>query len=245
MAMRTLACRAFCHGLLAFTLGILPALLQPAFGGAITPEAMSLAEIVRDMEQADQTNSDSLIGYTCQRRYSLENHRLHKKAEINVRMTYTFPGHKKFEILSEQGASVICQRVLRPMLAAEEESSGDDIRPFTKMTLSNYSFNLIGSQVWQERPAYLLDLVPRTRNKFLIRGRVWVDSQNFGIIHVEAVPGQNPSVFIHNAHIVQQSARFDEIWLPLFNHSVADSFLFGRTDVSIDSWDYELDRAAK
>lgn len=219
-------------------------LMWPLVLGAATvtsaPESLTLDQILRRMDDHDRAMAVSLPGYTCLRRYTLENRRFHKQAELSVRMTYLSPGHKKFQVLSEQGASYLRQKVLRPMLAAEEEAGRDDIRPLTLFVTSNYSFKLLGIQLQQGRPAYLLELTPKSHNKFLIRGRVWVDVENLGVIRVEGSPSQSPSIFIHNTRIVQQSSRFDAVWLPLFNHSDTDSFLFGHTEVTIDSWDYKI-----
>jgi len=207
---------------------------------ALAPKSLTVEQILRRIDDHDRAMAGSLVRYTCLRRYALENRRFHKKAEMSVRMTYSSPGHKKFEVLSEQGAAVLRQRVLRPMLAAEEESGRDDIRPHTLIAQANYDFKLLGMQTQQGRPAYLMEVTPKTRNKFLIRGRVWVDAEDFGVIRVEAAPAQNPSMFIHNTRVVQQSTRFGANWLPLFNHSNTDSFLFGHTEVTIDSWDYKI-----
>jgi outer membrane lipoprotein-sorting protein len=204
------------------------------------PQSLTLEQIIHQMDLHDQAMTGSPAQYTCLRRYALENKRFHKKAEISVRMTYTSPGHKKFEVLSEQGPSVIRQKVLKPMLEAEEESSRDDIRPRTRFVAANYDFKLLGRQVQQGRAAYLLEVTPKTRNKFLIRGKVWIDAKDFGVIRVEASPAQNPSLFIHNTRVIQQSTLFGDVWLPLFNHSNTDSFLFGHTEVTIDSWDYKI-----
>ncbi len=217
-------------------------LISLAVGATIAepPKALSLDEILRHMEEHDQEMVRSLNAYTCLRRYTLENRRFHKSAELDVRMTYTSPGHKTFEVLSERGPAVIRQRVLRPMLEAEEEAGRDDIRPLTRMVAANYNFKLIGGDVQNDRPAYVLQVSPKARNKFSIHGRVWVDAKDFGIVRVEASPAQNPSMFIHNTRVVQQSTRFGVAWLPLFNHSNTDSFLFGHTEVTIDSWDYKI-----
>ncbi|HEY3837001.1 MAG TPA: hypothetical protein VGL72_10535 [Bryobacteraceae bacterium] len=217
------------------------ALALPLVGG---DSNLPLAEILQRMDAHEQAVSRSLAGYTCMRRYTLENLRFHKKAELNVRMTYSSPGHKKFEVLSEHGPAVIRQRVLLPMLTAEEEAGRDEIRPLTRMVLANYDFQLMGSEVVEGRKAYRLQLTPKTRNKFLIRGQVWVDAENFGTVRVDAIPAQNPSLFIHNTHVVQQSTRFGDFWLPQFNRSNTDSFLFGRTEVTIDSWDYKISSPA-
>ena len=108
--------------------------------------------------------------------------RFHKEAEISVRMTYFPPGHKKFEVLSEKGSSTLRQKVLKPMLDAEEEAGRDDVRPHTRIVAANYDFKLLGVEIQQGRRAYLLEVAPKTRNKFLIGGRVWIDAENFGIM---------------------------------------------------------------
>ena len=207
---------------------------------AVAPESLTLDQILRQMDEHDRAMAVSLVRYTCLRRYALDNQRFHRKAELSVRMTYLSPGHKTFEVLSGSGSPVLRQKVLRPMLEAEEEAGRDDVRPHTHIVAANYNFKLLGMEMQQGRRAYLLEVAPKTRNKFLIRGHVWVDAENFGIIRVEASPAQNPSVFIHNTRVVQQSSRYGEVWLPLFNHSNTDSFLFGHTEVTIDSWDYKV-----
>jgi hypothetical protein len=223
---------------------ILTALWWPLVIGAdtlaVVPGSLPLDKILRQMDEHDRAMSASLVRYTCLRRYALDNLRFHKKAEINVRMTYLAPGHKKFEVLSEKGPAVLRQKVLRPMLEAEEEAGRDDVRPRTRSVAANYDFKLLGVELLQGRRAYLLEVDPKTRNKFLVRGRVWVDAENFGIIRVEAAPAQNPSVFIRNTRVVQQSSRVGDVWLPLFNHSNTDSFVFGHTELTIDSKDYEI-----
>jgi hypothetical protein len=223
------------------------AILPSALGDSIAPPQppLSLDQVVARMDERDRAMSASLAGYTCLRRYALENRRFHKNAELSVRMTYTFPGHVKFDVVSESGSAAIRSRVLKPMLDAEEEAGRDDVRPQTRIVASNYDFKLLGLEDQKGRPAYLLEVAPKTRNKFLIRGKVWIDAQDFGIVRVEAAPAQNPSVFIRNTRVIQESTRFGEIWLPLFNHSGTDSFLFGHTEVTIDSWDYKIDRITR
>jgi hypothetical protein len=218
--------------------------LAGRFGSIVATAApepsLSLEQILHHLDEHDQVMAGSVAGYTCLRKYALENRRFHKTAELSVRMTYTSPGHKKFEVLSEKGSPAIRRRVLKPMLDAEEEASSDAVRPHVRIVAANYEIKLIGPDICQGRPAYLLEISPKTRNRFLIRGRVWIDAKNFGIMRVDATPAHNPSVFTHNIHVTQQSAQFGDLWLPLFNHSDTDSFVFGHTEVTIDSWSYQI-----
>ncbi len=76
--------------MLAFAVAItIPTLLRGELGPESPTLPLPVAEIVSKMEEQDQAISDSLIGYTCERRYSLENRRFKKKAALRVRMTYS------------------------------------------------------------------------------------------------------------------------------------------------------------
>jgi len=216
--------------------GILSPLGRPA---GIT-EPITAQQVVAQMEARNLARSALLARYVCLRRYSLSNLRFHKTAELSVRMTYAYPGHKAFEVLSEQGLSIIRQRVLKKMLEAEEEASRDGVRENTQISTRNYSFRLVGAEAQQGRPAYVLEVNPRTVSKFLMRGRIWVDCEDFAIVRVDAAPALKPSALIHNVHVVQQYVKVGPVWLPLYNHSMSDSIFFGHTDVAIESSDYQM-----
>jgi len=203
-------------------------------------QPLTLQQLLKQMGEQDRARTAILAHYTCTRRYALDNHRFHVKAELSVRMTYNYPGHKEFQVVAEHGSSIIRQRVLRRMLEAEEEASRDDVRESTRITPRNYDFQLLGIQVQQGRPAYVLEARPKAINKFSLRGKIWVDRQDFAIVRVEAAPALNPSALIRDTRVVQQNAKFGRFWLPVSNRSETGSFVFGRTRVTIDSWDYEI-----
>jgi hypothetical protein len=217
-------------------LGILSALVLASDDA----QPLTLQQVLKQMSEQDGVRAALLEGYTCVRRYALDNHRFHTKAELSVQMTYQYPGHKVFQVVGESGPSIIRQRVLRRMLEAEEEASRDDIREDVRINPLNYDFHLQGVQTQQGRPAYVLEVNPKAANKFSIRGKIWVDREDFAIVRVEAAPAQNPSALIRNTHVVQQYAKFGRFWFPQSNQSETDSFVFGRTLVTIDSWDYEI-----
>jgi hypothetical protein len=223
----------------------LPAVLVTAilFPLALTcdvAESLTLREVLKRMDEQDGVRFALLRHYTCLRRYVLNNHRFHATAELDARVSYTYPGYKVFEVLSERGPSVIRQRVLRRMLDEETQAGADDIREQTRIAPSNYEFRLLNVEIQQGRPSYVLEVTPKAKNKFSISGRVWIDSEDFAIVRVEGSPARNPSALIRNTHVVQQYQKLGQVWVPLFNHSASDSLLFGRTEVTIDSSDYDI-----
>jgi outer membrane lipoprotein-sorting protein len=203
-------------------------------------QPLTLQQVLTQMDERDSLRLASLIRYTCTRRYALENRRFRTTAELSVRMTHWYPGRKTFEVLAERGPSIVRQRVLQRMLEAETEASGDDVRERTRIISRNYEFQLLGVEARQGRPTYVLEVTPKASNKFSIRGKVWVDGEDFAIVRVEAVPAQNPSAWIRNTRVIQQYEKVGLVWLPLFNHSETDSFLFGHTGLTIDSRDCEV-----
>lgn len=222
---------------------LISAALSPMARPARISDPLTLPQVLSQMEQRDRARFALLSNYVCLRRYSLNNRRFHKGAEISVRMTYSSPGHKTFEVISEQGLSVIRQRVLKKMLEAEEEASRDGIRETTYIWPRNYDFRLAGTEVREGRPAYVLEIKPKIVSKFLIRGRIWVDCEDFAIVRVEAAPALKPSALVRNIQVVQQYVKVGPAWLPLYNHSMSESFWFGHTDVAIDSSEYRLAEA--
>lgn len=203
-------------------------------------QSLSLAQLLGRLSEKETLRSASLSQYRCLRHYSLYNERFHKTAEMTVRMTYVFPGHKSFEVLSEGGPSVIRRRVLRRMLEAEEESSRDEIRHKTQITPENYEFKLLGTGIQHGRPAFMLSVAPRSPNKFLIRGTVWVDREDFSIVRIEGTPAVNPSPLLRNTAILYKFAKIGQFWLPETHQSETDSFLFGRTTLTIYYSKYEV-----
>jgi hypothetical protein len=211
-----------------------------ALSGDQILQPLSLAQVLGHMREQDRLRSVSLAQYQCVRHYALYNERFNKRAEMTVRMTYLCPGHKTFEVLSESGSSIIRQRVLRRMLEAEEEASRDDLRLHNQMTSANYDFVLLRTELQQGRRSFMLSVAPKRSNKFLIRGTVWVDTEDYSIVRVEGTPAVNPSRFIRNTAIVYTFGKIGPFWFPETNKSETDSFLFGRTKVTVDYSNYEV-----
>jgi outer membrane lipoprotein-sorting protein len=190
------------------------------------------------MVEADNRRLADLSGYTGTRRYRFENKRFNKRAEMTVRMACNSSGSKTFEVVSEDGSSVVRNRILRKMLEAETEASQSGEKQQTRMIPQNYSFRLTGTESVNGRENYVLEVTPRTKNKFLIRGRIWVDAEDFAISRVEGTPAQNPSFWIRSVEVTQRYQRVGRFWLPAANDSRAEARIFGTTEVSIEYFDY-------
>jgi hypothetical protein len=126
------------------------------------------------------------------------------------------------------------------MIDAERDASQNGEHEQTRIIPKNYDFQLITTQISDGRPNYVLEIRPKTDNRYLIRGRIWVDAEDFAITRVEGAPAKNPSFWIHRVQVVQRYQRVDRFWLPSTNRSHAEVRVFGPTDLEIDYCDYAV-----
>lgn len=204
------------------------------------PDASSLTgpEIVDRLVRAEDERLSVLAGYAGVRRYRFENKRFNKQAEMTVRVTCASRGAKTFEIVEESGSGFVRDKVIRKMIEAERDASQKGEREQTRIIPKNYDFQLIKTEMSEGRPNYVFEIHPKTNNKFLVHGRIWVDAGDFAITRVEGTPAKNPSFWIHRVQVVQRYQRVGRFWLPVMNRSHAEVKIFGSTDLEIDYFDY-------
>jgi len=198
----------------------------------------SAGDVVAKMIEHDNQRQAALNSYTGTRRYVLENARHRKRAEMLVTMTCLDNGSKQFQTVSATGWSVARNHVFPGLLEGESAASRPDVRERSRITAYNYSFELLGRDSINQRPAYVLAIAPRTRNKYLIEGRIWVDADDYAITRIEGKPAKNPSFWIKSVHFVHNYQKSGPFWLPVSDRSVSDARILGATELTIEYFDY-------
>ncbi len=204
--------------------------------------SLSSEQLTERMAQMDQRRMSALQRYTATRRYVLDNRRFHKHAEMTVRMTYVYPGRKEFEVVSETGSAWVRKWVFRRLMETEREAARDDVRNQVRITPQNYEFRLLGTEAKDGRACYLIEVVPRTRSKYLFQGRAWVDVEDAAIVRIEGTPAKNPSFWTPKIHFVHRYGKFGPFWLPTSNHSETEVRIFGSTEIEIEYFDYQVNQ---
>jgi hypothetical protein len=195
-------------------------------------------EIVIRMGAHDLRRQVSIEGYVGMRRYVLENHHFHKRAEMLVNVQGDRDGTKHFEVVSEEGWKAAHKHVLHKMLETETETSRPEMRAKARLTPENYDFEVIGTEPVDDRTAYVLEISPKRKEKYLFRGRIWVDVEDYALMRAEGNPAKNPSFWTKSTHFVQTYQKSGPLWFPLSTQSVTEAHIFGTTDVSIEYFDY-------
>ena len=214
----------------------------PAFAQqAIVSAPLSADEVMERVVQMNELRAKALQSYSSVRSYHLECHCLsHKKADMVVRIDYHAPNKKEFTIVSESGSGTVRDRVFKKLLEAEQESTRDENQLRSAITPENYTFQLSDYEKSDTDEFYVLDAQPRSNNRFLFRGRIWVDGNDFAITRVEGQPAVNPSWWTIKTDFQRSYQKIDNFWLPESNQSETKVRVFGTAVLSIEYRDYEI-----
>jgi hypothetical protein len=207
-------------------------------GGDSIPSPPTADEVVAKMVAHDNARQARLRGYTANRRYVLENRGHHKRAEMLVRVIGREDGSKQFQVVSESGWGGARKHVFPRLLQAETEAARPDLRARSRITPENYKFAMTGMENVRSRSAYVLEIEPKTPNKYLARGRIWVDADEYAIMRVEGQPAKNPSFWLKSVHFAHDYGKSGPFWFPVLDRSVTDVRIFGVTEMTIEYFDY-------
>lgn len=215
----------------------IPAVAQQATVSA----PLSADEVMRRVVEMNEHRANTLESYSSIRTYHLECHCLsHKKADMVVRAEYEAPNKKVFTIVSESGSGTVRTRVFKKLLEAEQESMRDENQERSAITPQNYRFELADYQKIGGNEFYVLQARPLTKNKFLFRGRIWVDAKDFAIAKVEGEPAVNPSWWTVKTDFKRSYQKIGSFWLPESNDSETKVRIFGTAVLTIKYGEYQI-----
>jgi hypothetical protein len=163
------------------------------------------------------------------------------QAAMDVEFNYDARSGKSFRVVSESGSKALCEKVLKRALDSEIEAAHE--KEATALTTANYRFQLAGSENLRGRPAYILVVEPLVANKFLYRGKIWVDAADFALVKIDARPAKNPSFWIARTLTQQTFAKMGNFWLPEHNRSETKVRVSGTAVFIIDYGTYQIETA--
>lgn len=203
----------------------------------------SADDIVSKMVRNDIERRSELTGYTALRRYVAANK--DRRAEMVVRVDCSVDGSKQFTVISEEGSNSIRKHVFYKMLSEESDASRRENREGNRITPANYRFTMVGQETLDSGIAYVLAITPKTDNKHLIDGMIWVNANDYSIVRIEGQPARNPSFWVHNVHFVHTYQRVGQFWFAAATQSTSEVRLFGPSELTIENSDYTLNPPKK
>jgi outer membrane lipoprotein-sorting protein len=225
------------HSVVVATLAVVSAIQVAVQAGTSVP---SVDEIVSRMVARNAERSAQCHSYRNLRDYHVTYRGFpgSKDADMQVEMSFVAPSTKAFRILSTSGSKFLVDRVLKKLLESEQEASIE--QSHTALTPANYKFEFDGKESSGGRTLFVLRVRPKVDSKFLYKGKIWVDSQDYAVTRIDAEPSKNPSFWIKNTEIHQTYTKVGDFWFPSENQSETKVRLGGVSKLTITYSNYDI-----
>jgi negative regulator of sigma E activity len=219
---------------------VLATCLALIHGLTAEPVSTSADEILTRVENANGRRRDLLKRYTGSRQYTLQNARFGKEAAVGIEMRYHEPEGERYTVLTQSGSDKLIG-IINTVLASEARASVPPENARHQVSAANYRVRLLGTEIVEGRTCYVLALTPRTKSRFLIMGKAWVDVESFGTVRIDGQFAASISMLVGAPRFREDFVEVNGFWLPGHVRSVTSSFLLGPTELNIVFSNYQFD----
>jgi len=202
----------------------------------------TIEAITSRMAQANADNQARFRPYIVTRDYKMfGKDREDAKSEVTVNISFAPPNSKSYAIQHAVGSDlgeIIVRRMLEGELAIEKDSSSIDISG------DNYAFHFVREEDVNGQRCYVLEMVPKRKDKNLLRGNAWVDAKTYLPDRVEGSFARNPSWWVKNVNMVLLFGDADGMWLQTALEATGTVRILGQATVVSHDVNYEIREAA-
>jgi hypothetical protein len=183
-------------------------------------------DLIRQIDQAELRRESTLAGYTATEYYTIKNSHFSEPAEAIIETTYMRGQGKSYKVLSRSGPSLLQNSVLDRLLQEERQLSQGEVRQKAVITSANYEMKLIGKESAGGTICDVLELVPKRKSPYLLKGRLWVDAAEMRAVKMEGKPPTSASFFSGRPQVVLEYKQMNGLALPQHSHGLSSNFLF-------------------
>jgi hypothetical protein len=203
---------------------------------------LGINQVVDNLVRKNQERAQALLHSEATRVYHLIYHGFpgDREADMTVEASYTMPDKKDFKVVSQSGSKLIMERVFKKLLESEKEAARPDVSMRSQLNRDNYNFELEGFEPSEEGGRYVLRVNPKSKSKYVYRGRVWVDGIDFAVTRIDAEPAQNPSFWTKKNKIHHEYMKVQDFWFPSRNESISYVRLGGQATLTIEYKNYRV-----
>jgi hypothetical protein len=181
-----------------------------------SPDLNLILQRLEDIQHQDPAQSRP---YEVMREYKvLRGSNTQPTSEVMAQINFVPPDAKTYKIIQAKGDSR-GERMVRELLDRETDSAkrvhSDEI------SRKNYDFVFLRPENFGIVPEYVLGIVPKRKDKYLLRGQIWVDASTFRIRRIQGVPAKSPSFWITTLHLTMQFAQLNGMWVPVSFDAIA------------------------
>jgi len=195
-------------------------------------------DLIRRIDAVELAREARLTGYTVTEYYTIRNSHFSRPAEVTVETTYTRGQGKIYKVLSRSGPSFLANGVVDRLLREESEMSRGRVREQAIITSANYEMKLVGQEKVDGVTCDIIELTPKRKSPYLLKGRIWVDTADAMAVKMEGRPPASASFFEGRPQVVREYKKIDGFAFAERIHAGSSSFLFGKSSVDIEYRDY-------
>lgn len=211
-------------------------------GSNASASPMTLAQVVDHLVARNEERAQDLTSYEGNRIYTVRYHGFPKdlEARMVVSMQYDAPNAKEFTVVSQTGPKLLVDKVLKRLLKTETDAQQQKTREAVNLDRQNYEFSDLEYVPAADGCSYVLSVEPKRPNKYLYRGKIRVNDQDFAVCGIQAEPAENPSFWIKSTNIHETYKKVGDFWLPGENKSVSKIRFGGSATLTIQYQDYKI-----
>src|SRR6267143_6375528 len=205
------------------------------------PVGLTGDDIIAQMLQRNLARNQHLQQYSAVRTYEIRNLEGKVAAQAVVRVEYRAPDKKTFSKTSEKGSGIVRHLVFDRLIQSESETSSGREHHNSAITTANYTFTLAGEEEVGPYHCFVLEAIPKRKDKYLFEGKIWIDTEDFAVVKIAGHPAKKPSFWINRADFVRRYQRIDGFWLPCRDETFVDVKMYGRKVFTVDHQQYVID----
>jgi len=194
--------------------------------------------IIARMAQARIENQSRFRPYVVTRGYTLFGQERQKsKSAVMADVTFVPPDRKQYAI-QESSGSGLGEMLVRRMLAGEADitkNSGS-----TDFSMQNYDFRFVRQEDVEGELCYMLELLPKRKDRNLVRGNVWVDVKTYLLRRTEGQPAKSPSWWLRDVRMSFSYGEVSGMWLQTSSEATATVRLLGQHTMVMRDMKYTL-----
>jgi hypothetical protein len=185
-----------------------------------------VATIIARMEQARIANRASYRPYRVLRDYKFFGSDPEKvNAQVLAEVDFQPPNEKTYVIREARG-NERGEKLVRKMLDHERSVSHE--HSDVELSAQNYDFVFLRQEPRDGAMCYVVQLIPKRKEKGLLKGAIWVDANTYLIHHIEGELAKTPSFWLKEVRLSMDFSRVAGMWLCTTTEAVASVRFFGK-----------------
>jgi hypothetical protein len=201
---------------------------------AATVSAAAQQEAPRPPTEPPVLDETPLTQYRAFRRMHATNEKFNHEAWLEAWTELDQKGFR-YEIVSTRGSEYVLNKVLKTLLAREQEIVAKGQTDRAEMTPANYEFSEPDSH--GDGVRYVL-IKPKRKDVLLLDGRMVLNEDRTELLRVEGRLAKNPSFWTSLVNVVREFARFDGVRVPVTTESIAKLKFAGISRMTV-RYEYE------